>query len=79
VEALGLEVGNVPWYDFINNYLGTPQQIAVTTSNCYAGSLNYEGVSVSVGNCTHYSYVIYTPCYDGGNKNECISDKITYI
>ncbi|GHT23614.1 hypothetical protein FACS189430_07150 [Bacteroidia bacterium] len=79
IQAIALEVGNVPWYDYINNYLGTPQQIPVSTVNCMTGTYTYQGQTVSVGLCIGYTWVIYTPCFDGGSKNECTSDKITYL
>jgi hypothetical protein len=79
MEALTLEVGDVAWYDFFNNYKGSPQIIPVNTTTCTNGSITYDGVTFSVSSCTQYSSVIYTPCYDGKDKDECTDDIIQHI
>ncbi|MDR0602682.1 MAG: hypothetical protein LBG80_00080 [Bacteroidales bacterium] len=78
-EALTLEVGNVPWYDFFNNYKGQPQFIPVNTTTCTGGTVTYQGVTLSISSCTQYTTVIYTPCFDGGDKDECTDDIIQHI
>ncbi|MDR0559579.1 MAG: hypothetical protein LBG92_05375 [Prevotellaceae bacterium] len=79
IEALTLEVGDVPWYDFINNYWGESQKIAVKTEERISGFLIHKGTTISISRSVTYTYVVYTPCYDGKDKNECTSDKKTYL
>lgn len=79
IEALAFEQGNVEWWDYFNNHNGPAEKIPVTTTNCVNGRLTYKGITVSVSSCTNYSFVIYTPCFDGGNRDECTSDNIRYI
>lgn len=75
----GFRIGDVPWYDFIDNYWGETTRIEVDTKNCRGGSLSYKGATLSIGSCTQYTAVLYTPCFDGRDANQCTSDKKTYI
>lgn len=75
IEALATNERPPEWWDFFNNY-EVEERIPVSTSNCVGGSITFKGVTINVGNCYNYTYVIYHHCYDGGNRSECTSSHV---
>ena len=71
VEALA-EGEEPSWWDFFNNYI-VEERIPVNTTTCMGGKISYKGITLSIGSCTQYTYVIYHHCYDGGSADQCTS------
>ena len=75
VEALTNDEREPEWWDFFNNYI-VEERIPINTKNCTGGIFKYNGISVSIGSCTQYTYAVFGHCYDGGNRDECTSSKV---